>query len=146
MGARGPVSRSATNSAPRSAPGVPAAPAHITAAAAAEYHRTAELLADTIQEHDAALLATYAQAVADIAFFTEQLTREGHILTAVTGGRYLHPAHSARASAHKLLLATAAQLGLSPAARARIGSGAGQESAQASGPGVFKKHWGTGPA
>jgi P27 family predicted phage terminase small subunit len=101
---------------------VPPAPSHLSPNAADEYDRVALLLNDSIQHHDSALLAAYAQASAEVSQFTEQLRTEGAILTAATGGRYLHPAHAARASAHKLLLATATQLGLSPAARARLGA------------------------
>jgi P27 family predicted phage terminase small subunit len=100
---------------------VPPAPNHLSPKAADEYDRVALLLEDSIQHHDAAVLAAYAAAFDEVATFTEQLRTEGHILKSATGGRYLHPAHAARASAHKLLLATATQLGLSPAARARLG-------------------------
>jgi len=121
MGARGPAPHIPAGSAARTAPGVPPAPAHLSPSAADEYDRVALLLNDSLQHHDAAVLATYAAAADEVATFTEQLRSEGHILKSATGGRYLHPAHAARASAHKLLLATATQLGLSPAARARLG-------------------------
>ena len=122
MGARGPAPQTGSAAQARTAPGVPPAPLHLSPLAAEEYDRVALLLEDSIQHHDAALLAAYAQASAEVSQFTEQLRKEGAILTAATGGRYLHPAHAARASAHKLLLATATQLGLSPAARARLGA------------------------
>lgn len=122
MGARGPAPQIKAGSATRTAPGVPPAPAYLSPSAAEEYGRIADLLNDSLQHHDAALLAAYAAASDEVATFTEQLRKEGAILQSATGGRYLHPAHAARASAHKLLLATATQLGLSPAARARLGA------------------------
>jgi P27 family predicted phage terminase small subunit len=142
MGARGPAPHIPAGSAARSAPGVPPAPNHLSPNAADEYDRVALLLNDSLQQHDAAVLAAYAAAVEEVATFTEQLRTEGHILKSATGGRYLHPAHAARASAHKLLLATATQLGLSPAARARLGA-VNTPAALPVGPESFNATYGT---
>lgn len=121
MGTRGPVPKGEKSKANRTFPGVPPVPPHLTDAAKAEYTRAGNLLSMTIEHHDQAVLAAYAQATAEVAQFNEELKTEGYIITnAETGGRYLNPKHSARSSAHKLMLATAIQLGLTPAARARL--------------------------
>lgn len=144
MGSRGPLpftSRPGSNAGAtneRSEP-MPDAPEHLSAAAKEEYRRIVALNPH-LTASDSTTLADHAQAVAEIAECNRVLAKDGMIITATGGNRYIHPQHAARASAHKLRLATAIQLGLTPAARARNGqpgANANPASQPTTGPAAF---------
>jgi P27 family predicted phage terminase small subunit len=143
MGRRGPLPAATGEPLPLPAAKLPAAaPAPLSVEAAAEYARLAPLLPH-VSATAASVLAVHCQAAAEIAACSEQLAREGLVLSSPTGTTYLNPAHAARASAHKVLLATATHLGLTPSSRARANI-ASEE--QASGPSRFSSMHGNGPA
>lgn len=107
-------------------PGVPPAPGFLDADAVKEYERVVGLLAatpDHLQQVDAACLATYAQAYADVGRLTRDVRKEGETLVSeAKGTSYLNPKCSALSAAHNRLRESAAKLAFSPYDRARAGT------------------------
>jgi len=69
---------------------------------------------------DGDALAGYCAAWSEIVASTKTLQDEGRVIVGAKGGKIHHPAVSQQRSAMRALSAFAAQLGLNPAARARI--------------------------
>lgn len=106
--------------------GVPNAPPHLDAAARDEYSRIVELLAavpDHLQAVDLGVVATYAQAWADVCRIAPVVRSEGEVLVnAVKGTSYINPRLSALSQARNAMFEAAKRLGFSPVDRARAGT------------------------
>lgn len=111
--------------------GVPPPPPWLDQAAAAEYKRVAKELgeAEVAQQTDAATLATYAQAYADVARLTLEIREESEIIVLPNGIRSANPKIAVRAQAQRQLLQAVGQLGFSPVARTRVPRGGGAKAA-----------------
>ena len=123
MGSRGPAPKNKEKQSIKFRPGVPDAPAWLDDDAATEYRRAASELeaADgALQQMDAMTLATYAQAVADVARLTLEIRKEGEVVALNNGMMAANPKVGVRQIAQRQLLASVGQLGFSPAARARV--------------------------
>lgn len=122
MGLRGPASKKKEAASIKFRPGVPAPPSWLNAAGKAEYIRAAaelEAADGALQQVDLAALANYAQAYADVARLMVKIRREGEV-TAGVQGPVTNPRIRALAGAQRMLLASMAKLGFSPADRARV--------------------------
>lgn len=135
MGARGPIARKTAAKGPP--PGRPDRPKELSAEAAAEWDRIAEQLesAGLLSRIDRAALAAYCVCWQELMSATTTLEQEGRyirvpIQTArgdTVGERVApHPAVKVQADALSRLRGFLQELGLSPSARARIGTGAGE--------------------
>lgn len=131
MGSRGPAPKSNSTDAIRLRPGVPPPPPWLDADAVAEYKRGAKELAEAnaTQQMDAAALATYAQAYADVARLTVEIRKEGEIVRLPNGIGAANPKVALRAQAQRQLFQAIAQLGFSPVARTRVPRGGGAKAA-----------------
>lgn len=103
-------------------PGVPPPPAWLNDAAQAEYVRAVDELTSadaSVQQPDMAVLASYAQAYADVARLSLQIREEGEV-TAGVQGPVANPRFRALTIAQRTLAQTCQKLGFSPADRARV--------------------------
>ncbi len=101
----------------------PRCPKWLSKRAKAEWRRVVPVLIklDVVNGLDESLIALYCQAFADYAGANEVLDCEGATYKASTGLVKRHPATVLRDQAHRRLLQTIRELGLSPIARERLG-------------------------
>jgi len=107
---------------PELPPGIPACPAHLDAVAEAEWNRIAPLLSDRgiLSEADAGILAAYAQAYGLWKQASEKLSADTQVVKS-PGGYPIQNPWLAIANRHrKDMVAYAAELGITPAARGRV--------------------------
>ncbi len=131
MGSRGPAPKAAATDIMRIRQGVPPPPPWLDDAAAAEYKRVAKELgaAEVAQQTDAATLATYAQAYADVARLTVEIRAQGEVVTLPNGIQTANPRLKVLAQAQRQLAASSSQLGFSPVARTRVPKAGGSRAA-----------------
>lgn len=125
MGLRGPSPKPKAGSI-KFREGVPPPPDWLDAAAADEYRRAVEEIAaagSPPQQPDLAMLASYAQAYADVARLTKAIREEGEVLDGAQGP-VANPRLRALSIAQRSLAQTCQRLGFSPADRARVPKGA----------------------
>jgi len=127
-GSRGPVAR-ADNSAAialaaekhlRGASPLPPPPETMGPTATREYQRIVELMGERLTAADHGVLCAYAGAFAEVAAHEKALMEEGYTCEGDRGA-VLNPRVRAHALARKTLLDASAALGLTPAARIRLG-------------------------
>lgn len=121
MGSRGPAPKAKSGTI-KFRPGVPPPPSWLDDDACVEYDRAAEELkqADaSLQQPDMAMLASYAQAYADVARLTKKIRDEGEVARGPQGP-VVNPRLRALAQAQRVLAQTCQKLGFSPADRARV--------------------------
>ena len=107
----GPVHRNATDP--------PRCPGWLTDEAKRVWHGVVPTLAAAglIAKVDQAVIAAYAQAVADMKEAAELVQKEGHFYTTGTGSKKRHPASIAAAALRKEVLRLASALGLTALSR-----------------------------
>jgi P27 family predicted phage terminase small subunit len=116
MGARGPISQKAAGL--NFAAGVPPAPDWMDDGGRAEYERLIAELGSTLQQPDFAVVATHAQAFADVARLTTKI--RGNEVTDGPQGPVANPLLRFLAQAQRTLMQTSAKLAANPADRSRI--------------------------
>lgn len=119
MGARGPLPKAAFSEPKAPCKGVGQPPTYISDEAKRHYLALSELLSDRLEPEDESILASCAQAMAEIAQGNVTLAREGYV-TDGPQGPVMNPWVRVRALAHKEFQTSAAKLGLSPADRHRL--------------------------
>ncbi len=122
MGSRGPTTKAGKPGTIKFRAGVPTAPEWLDDEARAEYTRAVEELAAadaSVQQPDMAMLATYAQAYADVGRLTKYIREEGEVTQGVQGP-VANPRLRALSLAQRSLHNACQKLGFSPADRARV--------------------------
>lgn len=102
---------------------LPGAPAWLPAAAKREWNRVGALLLEArlVSKLDLGVLAIYCCALADMEWARREMAKPGGRVMKLKGGyRQVAPAVSIYQQATERLRQAAAELGLSPAARARV--------------------------
>lgn len=123
MGRRGPAPKDKALRLCDYKAGVPAAPDWLCDDARAEYDRITDILlasGDGLALVDMSVLASYAQAYADVKRITLIVRLEGETLMSDKGNTYLNPSLTALSMAHNRLSKYAAKLGFSPSDRSHI--------------------------
>ena len=118
-----PGKRKLNNSGPRLDGTTPECPVWLDAEAKREWDRVVHALHESgiLTNVDRAVLAAYCQSYARWVEAETQVEKEGQVLERQSGRHYLNPNLAAASLALKQLMAYAVQLGLTPAARSRIG-------------------------
>ena len=101
----------------------PACPKHLGPEGRAEYRRICRLLKGrgVLAETDRAVLTAYAEAWQAYVRASAEVARDGPELTSTTTGQtYTSPAYHRMTGAAKTMVRLAAELGLTPTARARL--------------------------
>jgi len=105
----------------------PPAPKHLKGTSLRIFNETVDALLELgiLDGSDVGIITLYADARAELSWATYKLRREGKIVTTAAGGMKPHPAVSIKNQAAIRAGKFAAELGLTPTARARLQLGGG---------------------
>ncbi len=108
-------------------PSPPKPPKHLKGTARRRFEDTVAALADLgiLDECDVGIVVLYAEALAELSWADYKVRREGKIVPTGTGSIKPHPAIAIKNAAALRAGKFAAELGLTPSARARLKLGAG---------------------